>query len=108
MDKICSVKSNIIRNQGEQHFGSRGKCLSFGSKGDFAIKDGVSLGEYAEKHTKKSSQCKDKVRMKLAHVLHDACRAVDKIVPNGTILTTSHVEAMKGKLNRLQTTKAKK
>ena len=68
----------------------------------------MSLGEYAEKHTKKSSQCKDKVRMKLAHALHDACRAVGKIVSNGTILTTSHVEAMKGKLKKVTNDKGEK
>ena len=46
--------------------------------------------------------------MKLAHTLHDACRAVDKIDPNGIILTTSHVEAMKGKLKKVTNNKGEK
>eukprot|EP00957_Ditylum_brightwellii_P056681 4295934-Ditylum_brightwellii.AAC.1 len=72
---------------------------------DFGMKDGVILGEYAEKDTKKSINFKKGIRKELSHTLHDGCSAIDQVVPKGCVLMTSHMEAMRGVLKLVTNSK---
>jgi hypothetical protein len=82
------VKPNIIQKNKTQHFKSSGEVFSFGVGARFSEKNGVSIGPYAVKKTKKAEQLEKKVTEDIMGALSWCIGVMDKKF-NGLLSTTS-------------------
>ena len=86
-DLVCKCKHNLIGGS-TSHFGSEGKYYSFGSKGNYGMRNESSVGQYTNR------QYKDASKMLMSNVnaigleemvareLEVGIEGIEKIAPN--------------------------